>query len=112
MPNNFDFSEIKDLTIIEVNPDGWVKPLFIEYGTLNDIKIFGKMSYYWRVKGTTHTFVIPTVRMDYLSGGNYKQHFKDVLEIFREDYINWEKEGFITKWSKEYFNQYSKFIII
>jgi len=112
MPNNFDFSELKNVKTIEVNPQGWVIPLYVEYGIGDDIRSYGEISYFWRVKGTQHTFVIPIIRMDFLSSGDYKKHFEDALETFREDYINWKNEGFITEWSREYDKQYSRFIVI
>jgi len=112
MPNNFDFSQLQNVQTIEVNPNGWVSPVYIEYGTMQDIKMFGTLSYYWRVKGTQHTFVIPVIRMDFLSSGNYKQHFENVLETFKEDYLIWQNEGFNTQWSKEYRDQYSRFIVV
>ena len=111
MPHNFDFKELENVKTIEVNPEGWISPLYVEYGIGEDHN-FGVFSYYWRVKGTGHTFVIPVVRMDFLSGGDYKKHFEYVLEGFREDYISWKEEGFATKWSREYRDQYSGFIII
>jgi len=107
MPNNYDFSKVRDLKTEEIQTEGWISPLFVEYG----IGFHGILpSYFWRVKGTLHTFVIPIVRMDYLSQGNYVEHFKEVLEKFREDYIEWNKEGWNQEWSREYKNQYSRFI--
>lgn len=115
MPNNFDFSKLKDVKTMEVNPEGWVTPLYIEYGVSDDMNagVYGAIpSYYWRVKGTQHTFIIPIIRIDYLSSGNYKKHFEDALETFREDFIEWKKEGFNTNWARDYQGQFSRFIII
>lgn len=112
MPNNFDFSGLENVKTMEVDPEGWISPLIVEYGIYDDYATYGKPSYYWRVQGTTHTFTIPVVRMDYLSSGNYKKHFEDVLETFREDYISWQKAGFAADWSREYERQFSKFIVL
>jgi hypothetical protein len=112
MPNNLDFLEFNNVKTIEVNPEGWVSPLYIEYASAKEQKIYGSTSYFWRVKGTTHTFVIPTIRMDFLSSGDYKAHFNEILEIFREDYIIWKAEGFTTDWAKEYRQQFQHFILI
>jgi hypothetical protein len=112
MPHNFDFSKLENVKTIEVNPEGWVTPLYIEYGIAINLEISGTLDYYWKVKGTQHTFTIPVIRMDYLSAGDYKKLFENVLEIFREDYISWKNEGFVTQWSNEYREQYSRFIII
>jgi len=113
MPNNFDFSKVENIKTIEVNPQGWITPLYIQYGIGNDIKHFSQIpSYFWRVKGTLHTFVIPVSRMDFLSRGDYKKHFENALESFREDYLAWKEEGFVSEWSREYCEQYSEFIIV
>jgi hypothetical protein len=115
MPNNFDFSQLKDVKTIEVNPQGWVTPLHVEYGTSNEeyTGVYGAIpSYYWRVKGTKHTFVIPVIRIDFLSSGNYKKHFENALETFREDYVDWKEKGFSTEWSRDYQRQFSRLIII
>ena len=111
MPNNINFSNLRDVKTLEVSPDGWVTPLYIEYGIGNDLVTYGTVSYYWRVKGTKHTFVIPLVRLDYLSAGDYKKHFEEALNTFREDYLQWKSEGFNSPWAKEYQKQFSQFIL-
>ena len=108
MPFNADFSKLQNLQTIEINPNGWVNPIYVEYGISDE----DLPKCYWRVKGTQHTFTISIVRLDFLSEGNYKTHFNDVLEIFKEDYLAWKKEGFNTDWSREYQQQYFRFIII
>jgi hypothetical protein len=50
--------------------------------------------------------------MDFLSSGDYKKHFENALENFRQDYIDWKDQGFITEWAREYEQQFSRFIII
>jgi hypothetical protein len=109
MPHNFDFSKVDNIKTIEVNPQGWISPLYVEYGIIETLDL--TLNYYWRVKGTLHTFVISVARMDYLSSGDYKKFFEYVLEIFREDFLSWKQEGFITEWAREYQQQYSKYII-
>jgi len=109
MPNKQDFSVLKNIKEIRIYPDGWINPILIEYGVGYHKE---SLSYFWRVKGTSHTFIIPILRMDYLSEGEYSSHFKEVLESFREDYIEWSKKEWYTNWMKEYFNEYNKFIII
>ena len=107
MPYNHDFSDIKNVRQVEINPEGWIGPLYIEYG----MGLHGNTpSYFWRVRGTKHTFVIPVLRMNFLSSGNYEKHFEETLKIFREDYISWAKEGWSSAWSKEYREQFSRFI--
>lgn len=112
MPNNFDFSTLKNIKTIEVNANGWVTPLTIEYGIKEESPTFGDLnSYHWRVKGTKHTFVIPVIRMDFLSSGDYKKHFEKSLEVFRDDYMSWKEQNFNIEWMKEYETQFSRFII-
>ena len=109
MPFNHDFSDIQNIREIEIHPEGWIDPIFVEYG----LGIYQTTpSYYWRVKGTQHTFVIPVLRMNFLSSGDYEKHFKEVLGKFREDYIQWKEEGWIFDWSQEYRQQFSRFISI
>ena len=43
---------------------------------------------------------------------DYKKHFEDALETFREDYIDWKNNGFIAEWSREYEKQFSRFILV
>ena len=112
MPNNLDFSNVKEIKEMEVNPENWVNPLYVEYGISEITKYGGVACYCWRVKGTQHTFVIPIARIDYVSSGDYKKHFENALELFREDYLAWKGEGFIYEWAREYRNQFSKFIIV
>ena len=107
MPNNRDFSQIVDIKIVELNPDGWISPLFIEYG----IDLYnGVPSYFWRVKGTLHTFIIAVTRLDFLSRGNYNEHFTEILEKFRHDYLSWAKKGFNQEWMQQYREQYYTYI--
>jgi hypothetical protein len=110
MPNNCDFSNISDVKIIELNSvEGWISPIYVEYG-----KSFygGNLSYFWRVKGTKHTFIIPVVRMDFLSQGKYETHFKTVLQNFAQDYLSWSKENFSQDWMQDYRKQFSTYISI
>jgi len=107
MPHNYDFSKLENIKEVKVHANGWIDPLTIEYGVGYHAE---NLSYFWRVKGTKHTFVIPVIRIDYLSEGNYTQHFREVLESFREDYKKWAKEGFSQDWMQAYRNDYSKVI--
>lgn len=107
MPNNYDFSKLENLKTVEVKPEGWISPLYVEYG----ISLYGDvLAYFWRVKGTEHTFVIPVLRMDYLSQGDYPKHFKEILEGFRQDYIGWSTEGWYVEWMMKYKKQFENFI--
>jgi hypothetical protein len=109
MPNNYNFDGIRDLRTVEVNPQGWISPLFVEYGS----DLYGGIpSYFWRVKGTQHTFLIPILRMDFISKGEYVKHFNEILEAFREDYIGWSKEGWYAEWMQQYREDYRSFITL
>jgi len=107
MPNNYDFSKLENVKTIEINPKGWIKSIVIEYG----VDFVLSSDYYWRVKGTKHTFVIPVSRLDYISSGEYEKHFSEVLEKFAEEYKEWERGGFFLPWQREYKEQYKNFIL-
>jgi len=107
MPNNYDFSKLENIKESKINPKGWISPISIEYG----VDFVLSSDYYWRVKGTKHTFVIPVSRMDYISSGDYEKHFREVLEKFAEEYKGWEREEFNIPWQREYAEQYRNFIL-
>ena len=108
MPNNYDFSKLREIKELEINPAGWINPLAIEYGTGDQLG----PTCFWRVKGTKHTFVIPVLRLDYISSGDYGKHFTEVLEKFRkEDYASWKRENFSAPWMREYEADYKRFVL-
>jgi len=108
MPHFYDFSNLRSIKTMEVNPKGWVNPLTIEYG----IAELTGPTYFWRIKGTRHTFVIPVLRLDFISSGEYEKHFTEVLEAFAEkDYSEWRAEGFDGEWMREYEKEYRRFIL-
>jgi len=109
MPNNYDFSKLENVKEVKINPEGWVKPITIQYGTG---RYGNSPSYFWRVKGAKHTFVIPVIRIDYLTEGNYAKHFEEALWGFREDYKSWAAQSWQAPWMREYRDQFSKYIII
>ena len=108
MPHNFDFSNLKFIKELTINPINWINPLCVEYG----IGGYPEDSYYWRVKGTSHTFMIPAKRLNYITLGNYEKHFEEALQAFREDYISWANDGFELEWQQDYYNEYHRFIVI
>jgi len=107
MPNNYDFSKLENVRTMEVRPKGWVTPITIEFG----VDYMLSSDYFWRVKGTKHTFVIPVSRLNYISSGDYEKHFAEVLEAFGEEYRGWREKGFSIPWMREYEAQYSRFIL-
>ena len=107
MPNNVDFSTLTNVKNVEVNPEGWVSSLYVEYA---EGFLGATPSLMWRAKGTQHTFTIPLVRIQYLSSGDYAKHFKEALEGFRDDYKEWSERGFDAPWMQEYRAQYRSFI--
>jgi len=109
MPNIFDFTRLREIKSIEINPAGWVNPLSIEYGNTDDLEV---TTCVWRVKGTNHSFFIPTMRINYLSSGDYAKHFETVLETFKEeDYEQWRALRFILPWMREYEDEYKNYIL-
>jgi hypothetical protein len=114
MPHLFDFSNcIGDVSTVEVNPKGWRGPLTIEYGLAQNNKYDTQASIVWRIKGTSHTFTIYERRLNVFSNGNYKQHFEEVLQNFREDYLSWFRnpEYEEVQWKYEYQSQFGRYIL-
>lgn len=108
MPYNYDFSILRNVKTVEANPKGWINPLTIEYG----IGEGAGPTYYWRVKGTNHTFVIPVLRLNFISSGDYVKHFEEVLEKFKEnDYEDWRNKGFSAGWMREYKTEFGNYIL-
>jgi hypothetical protein len=106
MPNNVDLSKVIDkIHALETAPNGWVNTLTIEYVVMPISEMVN-----WRVKGTQHTFTIPLMRLHYLSEGNYAKHFEEVLYSFRQQYKDWETEGFKYEWTREYRDQFKNYI--
>lgn len=110
MPNNYDFSKFTNIKEIVINPRGWVNPLTIEYSI--GYHLSETPQYFWRIKGTTHTFIIPIIRLNFLSGGNYEKHFTEVLEFFKSEYIEWAENNFELDWQQDYKKQYKNLIIL
>jgi hypothetical protein len=114
MPYIFDFNKcINGVKTIDVNPKGWRGPLTIEYGVAQNSKYDTQVSVVWRIKGTSHTFTIYERRLNVISHANYKKHFEEALEGFREDYLSWfkDKEYDGVDWKYEYKSQYGDLII-
>lgn len=108
---NFD-NALSDINTVDIEVDGWKDKLTIEY-VVSQVNTYDTMlSVVWRVKGTTHCFVIPEQRLNVISNGNYMQHFKDALGAFRKDYLSWfnDKEYDGCEWKNEYKFQYGRFI--
>ena len=111
MKNKNDFVFEKDLLFIEeveIKPKGW-KPIIIQFG----IKQFGQSHDWemcWRVKGTNHIFRIGLNDFYKFSKNGYEEHFKEVLEIFRKDYLKWYKQGFPEDWMQKYKNEFGDLI--
>ena len=104
MPYYHNFTNLEHINTKEISPFGWITPIYIEFEIANN-------TYYWRVLGTKHTFSIPLARMNYTVAGNYEEHFKMVLENFKDEYLEWKKQGFTTDWMKEYEKEYMLFIL-
>lgn len=114
MPFVFDFkTSIGEIHSVEVNPIGWKSPLIVEYIVAQAHRYDTMRSIVWRVKGTEHCFTIEEQRLNILSGGNYKEHFKKALEGFRKDYLSWfvDDEYKDCQWKYEYEKQFGKLIL-
>jgi hypothetical protein len=108
MPYHKNFDELDLRGTFSVTPIGW-KPLIIEYGY---DKIGGADFFFWRVADTKHTFRKPVSSLNQESGGDYETHIKEFLEGFREEMLGWLMEGIDTEWSRDYFREYNRWVII
>lgn len=111
MPNNFNFENVYNIKTVNIYPKGWIGPIVIEYGSAQAKTFDNFVSICWRLKGTYHTFTIPLNNINFISKGNYEEHFKEVLEKFLLDYKDWQKEGFKYEWQQQYRQQYHRFIV-
>lgn len=114
MPFIFDFNNsIGDNHLIDIDVDGWKSPITIEYCVVQVHKFDPVLSVVWRIKGTEHCFTIEEQRLNNISNGNYKEHFRQALIGFRKDYLSWftREEYSNCDWKYEYEHQYGKFII-
>lgn len=114
MPFYFDFNLANgELHTVEVSPIGWKGPITIEYITAQAHQYDTMVSVIWKIKGTDHCFTIFEQRLNHISHGDYKAHFKEALENFRIDYLSWFKDEMYRncEWKYEYEKQYGKLII-
>lgn len=114
MPFYFDFNLANgELHTVEVSPIGWKGPITIEYITAQAHQYDTMVSVIWKIKGTDHCFTIFEQRLNHISHGDYKAHFKETLENFRIDYLSWFKDEMYRncEWKYEYEKQYGKLII-
>ena len=108
MRGEFSFeSDVKDLQELKVQPKGWY-PVTIEYGIAPLGQSFD-FQMCWRVKGTEHVFRIP-LKVFYELANDHEEHFIQVLETFRVDYLDWYKQGFREEWMQNYRRQFKNFI--
>lgn len=86
----------------KVHPKGW-QPLDIEYGTI----VHGGVSFLcWKIKNTEHVFRIHTKIVLENHGTAFSEHFSRTLEVFLEDFREWEAQGFPEEWMKRYRDMY------
>lgn len=114
MPFIYDFNKaMTDVQTVDIQPKGWKGNIIIEYVVSQVNRYDTMLSVVWRVKGTTHCFVIPEQRLNVMSNGDYKKHFTQALEAFRTDYLTWFSDDMYEKceWKDEYKEQYGRFII-
>lgn len=113
MPFIYDLKQgLTDIQTVDVNADGWENTVTIEYVVTQVNKYDTMLSVVWRVKGTTHCFVIPEQKLNVMCNGDYKKHFKQALEGFRADYLSWftDEEYDRCEWRDEYKQQYGRLI--
>jgi hypothetical protein len=86
---------------------GWIN-LKVDYS----LEFQGGVSYLcWKVKNTDQIFRVQTTVVYENHGLEYSQHFILTLKSFREDYLEWEKEGFPEDWMRRYKAMFQNMII-
>lgn len=104
---DIDLEKIPLEKSLELELDGW-NPLEINYTN----KAFSGISWlFWKVAGTSHVFQIQYQTIIQKHLGNLEEHFALVLKIFREDYKNWESQGFPEDWMKNYRRMFQDLIV-
>jgi len=108
MQEEFEFdSSIDEINETKIQVKGWY-PVTIEYGIAPLGQSFD-FQMCWRVQGTEHVFRIP-LKVFYELSKDYEEHFTQVLETFRIDYLDWYKQGFREPWMQKYRAQFKNFI--
>lgn len=83
---------------VQFEQEGWEKTEIL-YST----EIHNGVSYLcWKVKDTDHIFRILTATVYQKHGLEYREHFSITLKVFREDFLEWERQGFPEEWMKRY----------
>jgi hypothetical protein len=108
MPYHKNFEELYSRGEFSLQPEGW-EPLEIEYGYEN---IGSAQYFFWRVKGTRHTFRKAVSVLNQETGGDYEEAIKGFLEGFREEIMGWVMQKPIADWAREYVAEYNKWIKI
>ena len=83
---------------VSLEVPGWVK-LEIDYS----LELQGGVSYLcWKVKNTEQIFKVLATIVYENHGLAFSDHFSLTLQKFREDYLEWENQGFPEDWMKRY----------
>jgi hypothetical protein len=106
MPFIKDFSTLTGRGSFDTEISKW-SPLSIEYGYEY---ISTALYFFWRIKGTSHTFRIGYLELMEQTGGDYEKHISSFLKEFRKEYLGWAATGFSEPWMREYHNEYKNFI--
>jgi hypothetical protein len=84
---------------VKISPPGWEQNLTVLYS----VDFYAGVSYLcWKIQGTEHLFRIPATIVYENHGLKYSDHFLLTLEVFREDYKQWESQSFPEDWMKRY----------
>jgi len=106
MPFIKDFSTLTGKGSFDIDVPKW-SPITIEYG----YEYMSVMLYFfWRIKGTSHTFKISYTDLMELTRGDYEKHISEFLSEFRNEYLGWAADGFQADWMRDYHQQYRNLI--
>ena len=106
MPYEVDFNDLRGKGSFDLEIEKW-EPLTVEYG---HNYIGSLLFFFWRIKGTTHTFRISYPELMNSTQGQYEKHVAAFLKTFRLEYLGWANQGFGAPWMREYHEQYKNYI--
>lgn len=107
--NKPSIDKVSVLNKVIINVPGWAPNLEIHYGPMN----IGNVQFaIWKIANTDHTFKVPLKIIYQHHNDNISEHFVKTLTQFRQDYIEWQFEGFTEDWQKRYYDIFGHLIKI
>ena len=104
---NFNINSGKLENFLELEIPGWKKiKIFYGFSVSSGITIL-----HWKIENTDHIFTVPHHILILQNEENLSDHFVKTLKVFRNDFLEWKKEGFPLDWMKKYENMFNDLIL-